>query len=234
MSKIHNKIKVIRANSGMTQDDFASALGVKPSKVRDIESGRQRVNDEFLTKLVEIFPVDMNWLFSGRSDDLEAPSISPADGNKPLPGQVRINSQEYSTIGVFDVDAAAGNGIIPVSEAASDMMAFTRSWLMRHGVVADLAGLLRVRGDSMSPTIPDGAYVLVDFRGKADWSVPGIYIVRYNGAIVVKRLQLPIRSNENWVAMISDNATYPPIFIHDPDDVEFQPIARVRGVISNV
>lgn len=149
-----------------------------------------------------------------------------------MPGEVRIRDQEYATVGVYDVDAAAGNGIIPLSEAASDQVAFTRSWLMHHGIAADLAGLVRARGDSMVPTIPDGAYVLVDFRAKADWSDPGIYIIRYEGAIVVKRLQIAREPGESWVAMISDNPVYPPIFINEPEATDFQPIARVRAVLT--
>lgn len=234
MSEIAQRLKVVRSKSGLTQDGFADALGEKASKIRDIESGRQRVNDQFLSKLVDIFPVDLNWLFSKDADSRDRALIGPADGNKPFRGDVRIGDQEYATIRVYDVDAAAGNGIVPLSEAAVDQIAFTRAWLMRHSIAADLAGLVRVRGDSMIPTIPDRAYVLVDFRARADWSEPGIYIVRLDDAILVKRLQVAHEPGENWVALISDNPSHKPFLIHDPDPASFHVIARVRAVVADV
>lgn len=236
LSSIALKLKQLRAQAGLTQDAFADAMGEKPSKVRDIESGRQRVNDQFVSKLVEIFPVDLNWLFSADDDQSLETVIGPVLRNKPLPGDVRIHNQDFATIGVYEVEAAAGGGIVPLSEAASHQMAFTRTWLMQHGIVADLAGLVRVKGDSMSPTIPDGSNVLVDFRARADWSLPGIYIIRHEGAIVVKRLQHQSAHQrlEGWVVMISDNPTYPPVVVHSRTADDFQPIARVRMVLTPV
>lgn len=64
MSAIDRRIKEFRASLGLTQDDFAKALDVKPSKIRDIEAGRQRVNDDFVAQLSSRYPVDLNWLFS--------------------------------------------------------------------------------------------------------------------------------------------------------------------------
>ncbi|SMH36055.1 Predicted transcriptional regulator [Maritimibacter sp. HL-12] len=234
MSTIALKIKQLRAKSGLTQDGFAEALGEKPSKIRDIESGRQRVNDQFVAKLVEIFPVDLNWLFSLNDEGETQPPIGPADGNKPLSGDVQIFGQDYNAIKVYEIEASAGNGIVPAAEEAAHQVAFTRSWLIRHGIAADLAGLVRVKGDSMAPTIPDGAWVLVDFRAHGDWSSPGIYIVRHEGAILIKRLQRPNGKQhlEGWVVMISDNLAYPPLVVHTATADDFQPIARVRMVLA--
>ncbi|WP_323780066.1 LexA family transcriptional regulator [Thalassovita sp.] len=231
MSEISHKLKELRALSGMTQDEFSAALKEKPSKIRDIESGRQRVNDQFISKLVEIFPVDLNWLFSVDSD--RAP-IGPTNRNKPLHGEVRIGDQEYSTIRTYDIDAAAGNGIVPASEEASREVAFSRSWLMQNGIAADLAGLVRVKGDSMAPTIPDGSHILVDFTGKADWSPPGVYVIRHEGAVVVKRLQIINRTGEKLVVLLSDNPLFQPIFIAPDSALDFQPIARVRAVLATL
>lgn len=64
MPEIRHKIKELRLSFGMTQDAFAAALRQKPSKIRDIEAGRQRVNDQFVSTLAETFLVDLNWLFS--------------------------------------------------------------------------------------------------------------------------------------------------------------------------
>lgn len=219
----------------MTLVDMAARGGVSRGSQILYEKGNPPTAD-YLAAIAEA-GADTLYVLTGRREVGTVgpgPKIGPPDKTRPLPGDVRIRDQEYATVGICDVDAAAGNGIIPLSEAASDQVAFTRSWLMRHGIAADLAGLVRVRGDSMAPTIPDGAYVLVDFRGKADWSLPGIYLIRHEEAIVVKRLQQAQKPGESWVAMISDNPVYPPVFINDPEATDFQPIARVRVVISTV
>ncbi|WP_456391166.1 S24 family peptidase [Profundibacter sp.] len=156
------------------------------------------------------------------------------DRTLPLSGDVRIGEQVYSTIKVYDIDASAGLGTVPVSEAVADQIAFTRAWLIRHGIPADMSGLVRVRGDSMEPTIPDGSYVLVQFNIDQSNLKPGIYIIRLDDAIVIKRLQLSPKKEDNWISLISDNPSYPPTVINNPDDTSFVAIARVRTVISEV
>ncbi|MGC9368668.1 MAG: XRE family transcriptional regulator [Paracoccaceae bacterium] len=227
MDSVGDRLRSERERLGLSQAAFAALAGAsKPSQVR-YEKG-ERYPDGLYFQRIASKGADVLFILTGEKNP-----VLP-DRTRPMSGEVTIDDQEYAPVGVYDVDAAAGNGIIPLSEAASDQVAFTRSWLMRHGIAADLAGLVRVRGDSMAPTIPDGAYVLVDFRGKADWSHPGIYLIRHEEAIVVKRLQQAQKPGESWVAMISDNPVYPPVFINDPEATDFQPIARVRVVFSTV
>lgn len=66
----------------MSQDEFCAVLGEKPSKIRDIESGRQRVNDQFLRNLIAHFPVDLNWLFDvpGHTDPQDLKTSRPTMG----------------------------------------------------------------------------------------------------------------------------------------------------------
>lgn len=65
-SMVGARIRLIRVHKGLTRDEFAHLLGVKPSKIQDIETGRQRVIEDFVCSLVSALPVDLNWLFTGR------------------------------------------------------------------------------------------------------------------------------------------------------------------------
>lgn len=227
LEKVGDRLKSERERLGMSQVAFAERGRVSKQSQQNYEANKRKPDSDYLRGIAEA-GADVLYILTGTRN------ASLPELNRPMPRDVRIGDQDYAAIRVYDVDAAAGNGIVPTSEAVADQLAFPVAWLNRHDLVPDLSGLVRVKGDSMAPTIPDGAYVLVDFRGRADWSKPGIYIVRLDDAIVVKRLQLPRKPGESWAALISDNPAYPPVFVSNTQADSFQPIARVRAVISSV
>lgn len=227
MGAIADRLREERDRLGLSQAAFAALAGQSKKSQGRYEAGERSPDTAYLSALVEK-GVDVQYVVTGKRN----PHLP--DTTAPLQGDVRIADQDYNTVRVFEVDAAAGTGIVPSTEAAPDQIAFTRTWLMQHDLAADLAGLVRVRGDSMMPTIPDGAYVLIDFRARADWSTPGIYIVRVDDAVMVKRIQVSQDPAVNWVALISDNPAHHPVLIHDVELSRFQPIGRVRAVITSV
>lgn len=220
------RLKAERKRLNKTIIQIAAIGGVSKGSQILYEKGKSPTAD-YLSSVSDS-GVDIIYIITGTRSPILA------DRTVPLAADVRIGDQEFSAIKVYEVEAAAGNGFVPVSEAVSHEMAFTRSYLMQRGIVADMAAIIRVRGDSMAPTIPDGAYVVVDRRGRADWSAPGIYIIRLDDAIVVKRLQLSPKAEDNWVSLISDNPSYPPIVINEPESPAFEPLGRVRAVIAEI
>lgn len=209
----------------MTQVAFSERGKVGKHSQINYENDRRNPDSDYL-RAIEKAGADILYILTGDRNS------SLVDKSRPLAGDVRVGDQEYSAIRTFDIDAAAGNGIVPASEEPSHQVAFSRSWLIQNSIAADLSGLIRVKGDSMAPTIPDGAHILVDFRGKADWSAPGIYVIRHEGAIVVKRLQIIERPDGKLVVLQSDNPLFPPIFVEAKSAIDFQPIARVRAVVN--
>ena len=224
MEKVGDRLKSERERLGLSQVAFAERGRVSKQSQQNYEANKRKPDSDYLSGIAKA-GADVLYILTG-TRNATLPEL-----NRPMPRDVRIGSQDYAAIRVYDVDAAAGNGIVPSTEAVADQLAFPVAWLNRHELAADLSGLVRVKGDSMAPTIPDGAYALVDFRGRADWSKPGIYIVRIDDAIVVKRLQPARGAKERWVAVISDNPAYPPFVVSGPDLSDFQPIARVRAVV---
>jgi len=61
---ISQRIKIIREKKKLTQDQFASKLGVSRFKVYDYESGRSLPGIEILEKLHMTFSINLNWLIA--------------------------------------------------------------------------------------------------------------------------------------------------------------------------
>ena len=113
-----------------------------------------------------------------------------------------IEQDDMVLVPVLDVRASAGAGAIVESEAEKGVMALRRDIVRALGVSAP--GHLRVleaEGNSMEPTIRAGDLLLVDtvidhVRGE------GIYVFRWNGSVVVKRIRI---TRNDGVELVSDN-----------------------------
>jgi phage repressor protein C with HTH and peptisase S24 domain len=106
------------------------------------------------------------------------------------------------------VRVSAGFGAIPYEEAGKPYLAFDERWLKQlTGSAASKLSIIRVEGDSMSPTLDAGDDILVDLGDCADRLRDGIYVLRADDALVVKRLALhPVGRR---VTVQSDNPAYP-------------------------
>jgi transcriptional regulator with XRE-family HTH domain len=65
---IANQIKELRESLGLKPAQFAASLNEKLQRVQDIERGKQRVPEDLLIKIVEIFHVSGHWLITGQGD----------------------------------------------------------------------------------------------------------------------------------------------------------------------
>ena len=106
------------------------------------------------------------------------------------------------------VRASAGPGAIPGGESARPYFAFDERWLRRlTSASAGQLSVIRVEGDSMAPTLADGDDILIDRNDCNDRLRDGVYVLRVDDALVVKRLALnPVRRR---VTIQSDNPAYP-------------------------
>lgn len=65
---IANQIKALREALGLKPAQFAESLGDKLQRIQDIERGKQRVPEDLLLKIVEIFHVSGHWLITGQGE----------------------------------------------------------------------------------------------------------------------------------------------------------------------
>ena len=106
------------------------------------------------------------------------------------------------------VMVSAGPGALVAEELGKPYFAFDERWLkaLTATPVTNLS-IVRVEGDSMAPTLAAGDDILVDLGDAADRLRDGIYVLRIDDALVVKRLALnPVGGR---VTVQSDNPAYP-------------------------
>lgn len=121
-------------------------------------------------------------------------------------------------IGRSPVRASAGPGAIPGDERSKPFFAFDERWLRQlTGAAPSDLTVIRVEGDSMEPTLHDGDDILID-RGDAGPRMrDGIYVLRIDDALVVKRLALhPVTRR---VTVQSDNPAYADWPDCSPDEI---------------
>lgn len=112
---------------------------------------------------------------------------------------------ESAQIKMLDVVAAAGPGYENEEPREIRTLPFARRLLDELGVKIANARFMTSHGDSMLPTIADGAIVLVDIsysRPKDD----GVYIVIVGNEARIKRIG---RGWDGKLTLLSDNERYP-------------------------
>ena len=108
----------------------------------------------------------------------------------------------------LDVGASAGAGSFDGDERGEAHIAFDPAWLRRVARGApDQLSIIRVSGDSMVPTLGDGDDILVDRGDGAPRLRDGIYVLRIDGALVVKRVA--VNPAARTLSIRSDNPAYP-------------------------
>jgi phage repressor protein C with HTH and peptisase S24 domain len=106
------------------------------------------------------------------------------------------------------VAVSAGPGAVVTEELGRPYFAFDERWLKTlTATPPSNLSIVRVEGDSMSPTLNAGDEILVDLGDSAERLRDGIYVLRAEDALVVKRLALnPLGRT---VTVQSDNPAYP-------------------------
>ena len=123
------------------------------------------------------------------------------------------------------VRVSAGPGALVNGEAEKPYFGFDERWLKALTATrAEQLSIIRVEGDSMAPTLNPGDDILVDRGDSVDRLRDGVYVLRAEDALVVKRIALnPVGRR---VTVQSDNPAYP-----DWPDCDFNEISCIGRVI---
>lgn len=178
---------------------------------------------ETLKKIKQLKGCSIDWLLTGEGNPFpdEAPKKSLAYdtlGNE-------VDTDEFVFVPRYDIRAAAGYGQFVGHEKPVFTMAFRRHWIENY-VTRDTKNLsvISVKGDSMEGVLNDGDLILVNHGENTPRD--GLYVLRINENLLVKRLQIVPGGIIN---VISANEAYPAfeINLNDlTDDVEI--IGRVE------
>tara|TARA_A100001391_G_scaffold188617_1_gene159335 strand:+ start:32834 stop:33475 length:642 start_codon:yes stop_codon:yes gene_type:complete len=109
---------------------------------------------------------------------------------------------------ILDVDASAGHGALAEMESKCAQFGFEENWLRRlTASKASSLSIIHVLGDSMEPTLHDGDEVLVDLGDGQSRLRDGIYVLRMDDALSVKRIAIEPQGRK--ISVTSDNPAYP-------------------------
>lgn len=160
-----------------------------------------------------------NWRARGKIPEhiiTKAKEISLLGSLYPSPG--------YVSIKLYDVEVSAGNGSLVENEDPSTALLFSEKYIRKDlGYNPENVFLLSVRGDSMEPTLKNQSIVMVNKID--DFASDGIYVFRFEGALLVKRLQF----FSEIIRIVSDNSKYEPwdIIKKDLEYKDFQIVGEV-------
>lgn len=159
----------------------------------------RRLSEQDRRKLARYFDVD-EALLGGRQ-------------REPQP------SKDLIAIPRFDVRASAGHGSFTEGESPAAHLGFDQHFLRQlcSARAADLS-IIRVRGDSMFPTLADGDDIMVDRSGAGTHLRDGIYVLRRDDTLAVKRIA--VHPGSRRLTISSDNPAYPTWTDCDAQEVE--------------
>ncbi len=104
------------------------------------------------------------------------------------------------------IGASAGPGASVDGEAVEGEVAFDPKWLRGLGADPRALSIIRVEGDSMAPTLNDGDDIMVDGGDAAARLRDGIYVLRMDDVLMVKRVARA--PGQGRISVISDNPHY--------------------------
>lgn len=168
-----------------------------------------------LARIAEATQKPMDWFFDRSAMALSG--VTSITGGQPYEADI-------VRIPILDVTAGAGSGEENDSEEVVAQLPFPAGFLRRLRINPACVRAIRVRGDSMEPTIPDGVLVLVDERAKN--LIDGrVYALRGPFGLRLKRLQ---RQTDGSVILISDNRElYHPEHLRADEAAQIDVVGRV-------
>ena len=115
-------------------------------------------------------------------------------------------------VGVRHLKTLIGSGADRLDPEEIGRVPFRRSWLLHNGIDPQQCYMVKVMGEAMAPTLPDGCLVLVNPGGK-DRENDRIYLVRSNYGLIARRVKMGPSGGQ---VMVPDNATlndpvWPPV-----------------------
>ena len=192
MPNFSSRIKLLRTERGITQEQLASMLKVSRSTIGMYESGKREPDFETSEAIADIFNVDMDFLM-GRSDVERKHPLTPTTvippGFQPMP--------EMATVPIVG-RIACGTPILAEQNIEGSACVPAR-WRATFSLIC--------KGDSMEPKIHDGD--LVAIRKQPEVENGEIAAVRIGEEATLKR----VYKREGFLELRPENSNYESIIL---------------------
>lgn len=198
---MYERFETILAQKGIKASHVAKATGIPPSTFTDWKKGRSKPKADKIKKIADYLNVSKDWL-EGVSDN---PVVQQKKGN---------------IINVLG-DVAAG---IPI-EAVENIID-TEEIPQNLAKTGEFFGL-RIKGDSMQPSICEGDTVIVKKQDDANNGDIVIALVNGDNATCKKLVKY-----DEGISLISLNPTYEPM-VFSKKEIQEKPVRIIGRVIEN-
>ena len=209
---VGKRLRTTRRRRGLSQKQLAEKIGTSQNQVSTLEREGSGTSLRTAAAAARALNVSIDYLV-GWADDPTPPmelktrlaeavarlaDMDPDAGADPGGG---VNPDGEDFVAVDEIIASPGTGGNVVDERIIGRVKFPGHWLKARGLDARLCRVVRIRGESMEPTLPDGAAVLVDLDGREPRD-RGIFLLRIGDGLPARRLSRD--AGGGW-ALKSDN-----------------------------
>lgn len=177
------QIRKYRKKAGLTQKELGFRIGVKHNTISGYENGTNEPEQNILFAIADVLGVSINDLFP-----------SPTNIIPVAPQTVRI--PVLGTIACGEPILAEENITEYITESPDR-------------VPSGNVFYLRAKGDSMEPTIPDGALVLVREQPEVESGMIAAVLVNDDTEATLKR----IKRQGSMIILMPDNPAHEPIVV---------------------
>jgi len=222
MKNIHLKIRHLREQSGLTQQDFASKIGVSRSTLSQIEIAKITPTLEIVHKIANIFCISHDWLLSDQETDslisykdqtntpaiLKAKSVSHSQALQALENEGLRGIKVY--ISPEPAMASYPTHYITEEEDNMDLEWFFMPFLRHKGMYAAFP----VVGQSMQGCVSNGSWVVCRLLEQNYQVRSGnIHLIATKTeGLVLKRIEVNTKLKKGIICY-SDNPVYGPFIL---------------------
>lgn len=194
-NEIGQRLREAREKTGLSRDAVIALPEISMSRttLQQWEIGQTAPALEKIDDLATLYKVSPQWLIFGDETATVITIQEPA------------SDDEYAYIPAYDIEASAGHGAFTDGASQPDKhLAFRCHWIKARGLHTKDLAVIFTKGDSMTPTIPEGSAVVID-QSKTQPLDGKVYVIRIDERLFVKRTQwIPT----GGLRLISDNSLY--------------------------
>jgi len=230
--------RIKAAREPMTSAEFCKIFDIHRNTLYGYETGERIPNANFLEEFCKYFEIVPTWLLMGEgpkckgepapirhittTTDDQPSCFVDQNGQAVIPQWENPDHDMFDYIPMAETELSAGGGCFVVSEDIEGYYAFRKMWVNAVATSKNNLVLMRVVGDSMSPTIQAKDTVLID-TGRTCIKEGMIYALRFDSTVMIKRLTFRPGGK---MLVISDNRNE-----FDPYEVEQKDLVIIGQVI---
>ena len=191
------RVREARQLRKLTQKELARRVGTSASQISMMETNKSGTSLKTAMSVATALRISLDYL-AGWVDDPRPARVLLGELNAKM-ADLHDSDEEYAAepsqtkveatvqIGISQTESTAGAGATVQNEHVRTKVTFPARWLFERGLRPSSCQFIRVRGESMEPTLPDGSLILVDLATEHPKSNK-IFVIRTGDELIVKRL----------------------------------------------